>query len=417
MESTEERIVELISCFSYSEALDAIDSVPLEPRSASSVYPYRGYVLYLQRRYRDSRDFLRHLVERYPPNIKARRFLYMTLMEMDDLSLAFSTMRECWELGDYRRSTLIYMLSHMLMFKEFDMLDSLCEHSDEVLLVCVGHIYGGRPDRAVELMKAMDDSEEKIHLHALLSVYTRSVYILDYVSCLDEDILVRAIEKSDKQKVFGGVEKKGCEYMDGKVLRIARSVLGDCEYDWFVRRFNSQQGPVHSCNMSCEVGRLQVEDREMSGGRDCADGLLGRYSDMERVVGYLRDRECGRAIDDLKTMYRIDTTLGLQEYLRTKQNTFVLNRISKCYNDCGNSEESARYARLSASAYSSCVRDKIECLVRLLDENRVGDIISLLELRLFGRDYFDIVDPQLQKDNTEGLNCLRLLSRGEGYFL
>ncbi|CAD26463.1 hypothetical protein [Encephalitozoon cuniculi GB-M1] len=389
MEEVEKEIVRKIDQLLYEEALKLIDLTPLTPGSGVTIYPYKGHILHLQKKYDESIDFLRSLIRRFPPNIKAKRFLYSGLLAQGDFRSSFRVAKECWIDGDYRRSTLVRILAHALVLRDLSFLDLLDAHCNEPLLLSVGYIYSGRLERAVELMRGVDDSNGAlVYLDALIAVRTGSVYMLDYIRYLDEDVFVAAIDGLEKKlRVFEGVKSHGCEYVDSKVLSIAKKVLNKSEYETIVRSVSSRKGLGHRCERGCLVGKLRIgteEDIFLKEGNFCSPA--GRYSELEDVFNELENGNYSSALENLKRMYRVETTTDLGKHLKDGQNTLVLDEIRKSYSNRGRREDASRYAELLEIAHSFRVRDVIECLSGLIDENMIREIIELLELDLFTKE-------------------------------
>ncbi|ADM12088.1 uncharacterized protein Eint_081560 [Encephalitozoon intestinalis ATCC 50506] len=388
MERVEKEISRKIDLCLYGEALQLIHSFPLSYESGISIYPYKGYVLYLQRRYEESVTFLKDLLKRFPSNIKAKRFLYLGLLTLGDFGSSFRIAKECWIDGDYRRSTLIRILAHSFVLKDFDFLGRLDMHCDEPLLLSMGYIYSGELERAVELMRKINDSHgSEIYLDSLISAKTRSVYMLDYVRYLDEEIFIKAIESlENKLKVFEGVEGEGCDYVDSKVLRIAKKVLSRGEYEVVEKNIYHGKKMKHCCQKECVIGKLRARAEE--------DMLLpkkgfrkpkGRYSELEGIFEEIRNGNIEHGLESLKRTYGKETIGDLEKHLKDGQNILVLNEVKESYLRYRKKEKALHYAKLEKEAQSLRVRDTIECLEKLMDESMVREIIEFLELDLFDK--------------------------------
>lgn len=388
MDEIERDVARKIDLLLYEEALELIRSTPLTHESGTSIYPYEGRVLYLQRRYDESIALLEGLARRFPPNIKAKRFLYEGLLAKGDFASSFRVAKECWAAGDYRRSTLIRVLAHGLVLRELDFVDLLDAHCDEPLLLSLACVYSGRLERAVKLMRDVDGCEDsKAFLDALIAVQTGSVYMLDYVRYLDEDVLVAAIGRLEaKQRVFAGARRQGCRYADSKTLRIARRVLCEDEYKAVAESFLSSGDTSHSCTKDCLVEELRARTLPMAlPNEDDAGRPMGRYSELQSAFSELR-ADCDKGMEALMKIYGQKTAPGLESYLEDAQNTVVLEAIAKSYLEAGREADASRSSRLLASARSSCVRDTIECLSVLMDDGMVREIVEILELDVFSRD-------------------------------
>lgn len=286
-----------------------------------------------------------------------------------DFEDAFREARRRWMDGEHRRSLLICILAHMLVSGDYEMLDSLDEHADEPVLLSLGFIRAGRPGCAVALMKTVQN-EDAEYLHALLAVHTRSVHLLDYAMHLHEDVLVRTVEAGRQSRFFGNVVRCGCEYVDGKILRVAERTLDEEEYRAFVDRFNGSEEP-HRCIRMCRIGMLR---REMHvERRECAQG---RYSEMRNVLESLEEHRDDQALGILKEMYGASTTEELDECLANRQNIAVLTMLSRC------TDRSDHYLSLCRRVHCSHLREKFECLVGLLDAERIVEAADLLDLDL-----------------------------------
>ncbi|AFN83575.1 hypothetical protein EROM_081590 [Encephalitozoon romaleae SJ-2008] len=389
MEEIEKNVAGKIDSLLYEEALQIIDSTPLTYESGINIYPYKGQILYLQKRYEESATFLRRLMESFPQSIKAKRFLYLSLLALGDFRSSFTIAKECWKDGDYRRSTLIRILAHSLVLRNFDFLESLDAHCDEPLLLSMAYIYSGKLDRAVEIMKTIEDSSNtKMYLDALISVRTKSIYMLDYVRYLNEDIFVTAINCLEKkQRVFEKIENLGCKYVEIKIMHIAKKTLGRNEYENVVKSVSSRNEKGHWCRRDCLLGRLRAsrEERVFFKKNNIYDATE-RYADLENIFESLRSGNFSDGLEGLKRIYRLETVSDLEKHLKNGQNTLVLNEIERFYLDHGKKEDACHYSDLSAAAHSLRVRDVIECLSRLMDENMIGEIIELLELDLFNKN-------------------------------
>ncbi|KAG5860585.1 hypothetical protein KMI_01g02260 [Encephalitozoon hellem] len=389
MEEIENVVSRKIDLCLYEEALQIIDSTPLTGASGVSVYPYKGQILYLQKRYEESITFLRRLIEKFPRNIRAKRFLYLSFLTLGDFKSSFNIAKECWEDGDYRRSTLIRILAHSFVLSDFDFLESLDTHCDEPLLLSMAYVYSGKLDRAVEIMRSIEEPDgSEIYLDALISVHTKSIYMLDYVRYLNEDIFIKAINGLEKkQRVFEEIKSQGCEYVDFKIMHIAKKTLGMSEYRNIVESISSGGRAKHCCKKDCFLGKLRTSREEtVLFRKNDSYSPAGRYSELEGIFGRLRAGNLSGGLEGLKKMYGLRTTPDLEKHLKNGQNTLVIDEVGKSLLDYGRGKDSSYYTDLSAAAHSLRVRDVIECLSRLMDENMVGEIIELLELDLFNKN-------------------------------
>ncbi|KAM0671325.1 hypothetical protein OCOL_001777 [Ordospora colligata] len=368
------------------------------------VYPYRGYILYHQDKYEDSVTFLNDLIKRYPESKIAKRFLYKGLMKINRFRQSFDVAKQCWKEGDCRRSTLIWILAYSFVFQEYDMLDVVSIHTESQLIISLGYMCAGRFERAVELMNEISGHEEaKYYLDAFLSICTRSLWMLDYAWCIDESVMIRQINMHEnKGSMFSKVVRQGCEYVDEKVLYVAKHSLSKEEYALFEARFRiSDITCMHTCNRRCLIRKLRMRHEEIMYYRNRKPDLVDehtalhnasehtrsvkhqeRYSELNHALDSLSDN-CYKGVMEIKSIYTRNDCTDIGEYLKEKQNIFVLNKIRNAYSLNGNAMESSRYAFLERCVYLSYFKDTFEHLLKQIDGGMVSVIIEVLNSRMF----------------------------------
>jgi len=399
-----EEVERLIKKSEYSKALEMIDGEPKGRWYWVNVCPYKGCILYHQGKYEESVAFLDDLIQRYPESTVAKRFLYKGLMKNNRFRQSFDVAKQCWKEGDHRRSTLIWILAYSFVFQEYDMLDVLYMDIDDQLLLSIGYMCAGRFECAVDLMNQVSGHEEaKCYLDAFLSICTKSMWMLDYVGYIDEDVMIRQISMHENINVlFSKVIRQGCEYVDAKVLYIAKQTLSKEEYALFETRFRSLDIiRMHTCSKKCLIRKLRMRHEETMHHKKRKPGALDVHATPHNVSGQVSGNKhqeryfelnsaldslisnCYKGVMEIKSIYTTDSCADIGEYLKERQNFFVLNKIQNAYSLNSNARESSRYAFLIKCVYLNYFKDTFEYLLKQIDGGAVGVVIEMLNSRMF----------------------------------
>jgi tetratricopeptide (TPR) repeat protein len=364
----EERVTDLISRGLYDEALELIGSVPVTAHTAQSIHPYRAYVLFRQGRHGEALSAVEELLERFPINPKAKEVLFLILSASSSYEHAYLSIREWWEDSGCSRLAYVHLLGYsMLLGRAVDEFNG-----EDRVLASLGHLWNGRMEMAVEVLEGVDDRDRnKQYMLGLIAVRTGSVYVLDYLSVLPEDVLVDAFRRT----TF--IEGR-CKYCNEKILRIAQRALG-------MEKLCFGAADLSKCGVECELENLRIEAdvREQDAAED---GVMGH------VIEDIRKGAVEPAMEKMRFLFRKETAAELFEHLEESQHKEVLVELALAFYRKRLRVSFVRTCCSVINVYLSLFDDRANGIVQLLHELKVREAVELLELEVFDGGLEELIE-------------------------